>query len=298
MKLKQGTLRLIAGGWAFALSTASSALTIYGITGPNNLITFDSATPGTVNAPLAITGLAAGDAIVGIDFRPADGGLFGLGSGSRIYSINQTTGMATQVGMNGAFALNGSSFGFDFNPVPDRIRVTSNADQNLRLNPNSGALAATDSTLAFAATDANAGANPNIVGSAYTNSFLPSPRTPPPGTLLYGIDSLLDILVTQDPPNNGTLNTIGALGVNTSDQVGFDIFAIGNLGFASLTDEISGFSSLYSIDLGSGAATLIGGIGNGLSIRGIAVSQVPEPGSIAILAIGLAGLLGLRLRKS
>jgi Domain of unknown function (DUF4394)/PEP-CTERM motif len=298
MKLKNCAFGFISGALTLALAGQASALTIYGITGPNNLITFDSTTPGATSAPLAISGLIAGDSIVGIDFRTADGTLFGLGSGSRMYSINQSTGVATQVGANGAFTLTGSSFGFDFNPVVDRVRVTSNADQNLRLNPNNGALVATDSNLAFAVGDANAGANPNIVGSAYTNSFLPSPRTPPPGTLLYGIDSLLDILVTQDPPNNGTLNTIGALGVNTGDQVGFDIFAIGNLGFASLTDDTTGFSSLYSINLNSGAASLIGSIGSGLSVRGIAVSQVPEPGSLALLVLGLAGVLGLRRPKS
>ncbi|MBC7779283.1 MAG: DUF4394 domain-containing protein [Proteobacteria bacterium] len=298
MMVKHGTTRFLAGAIALALSAQASALTLYGITGPNNLISFDSATPGMTSAPLAITGLAAGDSIVGIDVRPANGALFGLGSGSRIYSLNPTTGVATPVGAAGAFALSGTSFGFDFNPVPDRIRVTSNNDQSLRLNPDTGALAATDSMLAFAGTDVNAGTNPNIVGSAYTNSIGPSPRTPPPGTLLYGIDSSLDILVTQDPPNDGILNTVGALGVNTSDQVGFDIFAPGNLAFASLTDGTSGFSSLYSINLTTGAATLIGGIGSGLAVRDIAVAQIPLPGSMALLIAGLAGMLGVYRRKA
>lgn len=298
MRFKSGTAGLIAGGFALALSAEVSAVAIYGITGPSNLIVFDSAAPGSASAPLAISGLVAGDSIVGIDFRPADGGLYGLGSGSRIYRINPNTGAATQVGADGAFTLSGRAFGFDFNPVPDRIRVVSDAGQNLRLNPNNGALAGTDSALAFAAGDPNAGANPNIVGSAYTNSVRPSPRTPPPGTLLYGIDFVLDILVTQNPPNNGTLNTIGALGVNTGELVGFDILAFGNQGFASLTDETSGLSSLYGINLATGAATLIGAIGSGLTIRDIAVSQVPEPGSLALIALGLAGLAGLRRRWS
>lgn len=296
---KRNTAALLFFGTSvLTLGAPASAATIYGITGPNSLVTFDSGAPGSLSAPLAVTGLAAGEALVGIDFRPADGTLFGLGSGSRIYNINQSTGAATQVGADGAFTLSGSAFGFDFNPVPDRIRITSNADQNLRLNPNNGALAATDTPLAFAAADPNAGTNPNVVGSAYTNSFAPSPRTPPPGTLLYGIDSNLDILLTQDPPNNGTLNTVGSLGVDTNDVVGFDISAFGNFGFASLTDDASGFSSLYSIDLATGAATLIGAIGNGLSLTGIAIAQVSEPASLAILASGLAGVFWIRRRAA
>jgi hypothetical protein len=71
-------------------------------------------------------------------------------------------------------AVNGTSFGFDFNPVPDRLRFVTDADQDLRLNPNDGTVAGTDGTLAFSAmmpTDPNAGTNPNVVGSAYTNNF-------------------------------------------------------------------------------------------------------------------------------
>ena len=43
--------------------------------------------------------------------------------------------------------LAGSDFGFDFNPTVDRIRLISDADQNLRLNPMTGGVAATDSML-------------------------------------------------------------------------------------------------------------------------------------------------------
>ena len=271
-----------------------SAATIVGLTTSNQLITFDSATPATASLPVAITGLQAGESVLGIDFRPATGALYGLGSTSRLYQINPATGVATQVGSAGAFALSGTSFGFDFNPVVDRIRVVSDADQNLRLNPNDGTLTATDTILAFAGADANSGANPLVVAAAYFNNVAGAATT-----TLYGIDAALDILATQNPPNNGTLNTVGPLGVNTTSLVGFDIESGTNLAFASLTAAGAAVSQLYTLNLATGAATLVGTIGGGVTIADISatLTPVPEPAAWGTLAGGLV-LLYLRRRRS
>ncbi len=286
---------LVAGAFAALLATAvpAQAITIYAVTATNNLITFDSATPGTVNTTVAITGLGAQD-IEAIDFRPATGGLFALTSGSNIFSINLLTGLATQVGANGAFTLSGggNTYGFDFNPTVDRIRLTSTAEQNLRLNPNDGTLTATDTNLAFGAGDVNAGANPNIAASAYTNSFAGAATT-----TLYNLDALQDVLVTQIPPNNGTLNTVGAVGVNLAGVVSFDIGG-GNSNLAFFTSGAGG-SSLYSINLTTGAGTLIGTVGSGLAIQGIAIAplaDVPEPSTLALLGLGL-GMVAWKKRR-
>ncbi|MBI1918453.1 MAG: DUF4394 domain-containing protein, partial [Planctomycetes bacterium] len=229
-----------------------------------SLLRFSAAAPGTILGTTPITGLVGGETIAGIDFRPATGQLYGLSSQSRLYVINPFTGAATQVGSSGAFTLNGTSFGFDFNPVPDRIRVTSDADQDLRLNPNDGTLTSNDPPLAYALGDPNFGVNPNVVGSAYTNSVAGTTTT-----TLYDIDSNLDILAIQNPPNNGTLNTVGPLGVDTSDVVGFDIVPGSNTALATLT--VGGVSSLYTINLTTGAATLVGNVGAGTVARGLAV---------------------------
>jgi hypothetical protein len=110
-----------------------------GLTTAGNLVSFDSAAPGTISSSVAITGLQAGEVLLGIDRRPANGLLYGLGSTSRIYTINTTTGVATPVGATPfAPALTGTAFGFDFNPVPDRIRVVSTDTTNFRLNPMRG----------------------------------------------------------------------------------------------------------------------------------------------------------------
>jgi hypothetical protein len=232
------------------------AVTVFGVNTSNQLVRFDSATPGTVNATLPITGLQAGEAILGIDFRPANGGLYGLGSTSRLYVINQATGVATQVGTASAFTLNGTDFGFDFNPVVDRIRVVSNTGQNLRLNPDTGGLAATDTPL-------NPG-TPNVNAAAYTNNFAGTTTT-----TLFVIDTTLDSLFRQDPPNAGTLNLVGPLGVDASNLNGFDIAPSTGVAYAALT--VAGTSRLYTINLLTGTATQAGAIGGGNTLRGLAV---------------------------
>lgn len=223
------------------------------LTSGNRLLTIDSATPGTVTKTVLVTGLGTGESLLGIDARPSTGALFGLGSTSRLYAINTGTGVATAIGSAGVFTLNGTSFGFDFNPTVDRIRLTSNTGQNLRVNPNDGTLSGTDTALAYAGTDVNNGQIPSIVGSAYTNSFATATAT-----VLYDIDSALDTLVIQNPPNNGTLNTVGNLGVDASNAVGFDISGTTGASFAAL--NVGGVTGLYTINLLSGAGTLVGAI--------------------------------------
>ncbi|MGQ0540459.1 MAG: DUF4394 domain-containing protein [Blastocatellia bacterium] len=249
-----------------AIETAmTSNYLVFGLTTANSLVRFNSSRPNTILGSVAITGLQGGENVLGIDFRPANGQLFALGSTSRIYRIDTTTGAATSVGTLTTPIL-GTNFGFDFNPVPDRIRITSDLEQNLRANPNDGTNLV-DSVLAYAAGDPNFGANPNVVASGYTNSFGGATAT-----TLYNIDSNLDILVTQNPPNAGTLNTIGSLGVNATGEAGFDIAAGNNTALAALSAPSATSSALYSVNLLTGAASLIGPIG-GAQLRDIAIAR-------------------------
>jgi uncharacterized protein (TIGR03437 family) len=247
---------------------------VYAVTASGKLISFNFFTPSAINSNVNITGLQPGELLVGVDFRPRTGQLIGVTNQSRVYSVNTLTGAVTQIG-TAPFtpAVTGVAYGVDFNPLPDLIRVVTNLDdQNLRVNPNTGAVAGVDTTLAYAPGDANAGANPNIVGSAYTNSYSGATVT-----TLYGIDSDLNTLVTQGgpngmpSPNGGQLFTVGQLGVDTTEMVGFDIAAPGNSALASLTTPGATTSSLYWIDLPTGTATLISQIGGGEMIRDLAI---------------------------
>lgn len=221
---------------------------------------------------MAITGLSAGETVVGIDFRPLDDALYAITNSSRLYTLNVTSGAATAAN-GGAFspALSGTAFGVGFNPQVDRLRIHTDAEQNLRVNQTVNPLVVlTDTVLAFVSTDPNFGQNPSIAGTAYTLSLRPAPVS----TELFGIDSNLDVLVVSDRPNGGTLRTIGALGVNTTENVGFDIAGDTDLAYASLTSTATptGSSRLYIINLRNGTATVIGTVGHPTPLRSIAVA--------------------------
>jgi hypothetical protein len=245
----------------FGMSARASADTVWGVTSTGNLITFDSATPGTVTT-VAITGLQVGETLLGIDQRPATGQLYGLGSTNRLYLINPTTGVATAVNAVPFAALDGTAFGFDFNPTVDAIRVVSNNEQNFRLNPNTGAIVNVDTDLTPAG---------SVVASAYVNNFAGTATT-----TLYGIDSAADTLVLQGginqspSPNLGVISDVGPLGVDTADEVGFDIGS-NNTAFAALNIAGGGTSTLFTINLNTGAATSVGAIGSGLLVTALAV---------------------------
>ncbi|HSD72562.1 MAG TPA: DUF4394 domain-containing protein [Thermoanaerobaculia bacterium] len=272
LRLGIGLLALVS----WITPVAARAETIYAVTSTNLLLTFDSATPGTA-ASVAITGLQAGENVVGIDLRPATGQLYALGSTSRLYTINTATGVATAVDGPFSPALSGTAFGFDFNPVVDRIRVVSDVGQNFRLNPDTGTVAGTDTNLSFAPSDPNFKVSPHVVASAYTNNFAGATST-----TLFGIDSNLDIGVVQGSPggtpvspNTGQLTSLLPLGVNTADAVGFDFSGVTGVGYVSLTPVTGAASSLYTV--GAQNVVLIGLIGTGFVVTDITVGVQGVP---------------------
>jgi hypothetical protein len=138
-----------------------------------------------------------------------------LGSNGRLYTINPVGAQAMATLVNEFVpALRdfdpSEGVGFDFNPAADAIRVV-NGDRNYRLLTNGLVVGEgppntfIPGALAYAPGDANEGATPAVSGAAYTNSIRGS--TQPTMTGLFDIDTDLDVLVRQNPANDGTLLT-------------------------------------------------------------------------------------------
>lgn len=270
-----------AGG---VVSTAHAEIA-FGVTAQQRLISFDTNTPGAIISGVAISGLALNEIVTGIDVRPNDNLLYALGSQNNLYRINPANGAATLVSAL-SIPLNGASFGFDFNPTgPVALRIVSNTGRNYRVtNPGTGGNVIQDTDLAYIAGDPAFGASPNITHVAYTNSVAGATST-----VLYGIDVGRDTLVRHVSPNAGTLSTIGTLGMGTNADIntvgGFDISGSTGRAFAATQNVSLSRSTLWGINLVTGAGTDLGEIGGGETL--VAFTLVPAPASFGLVGAGM-----------
>src|SRR5688572_30485329 len=93
---------------------ASGGTNVFGVTPAGNLVRFDRSTPANVTSIGAITGLAGGESVVGLDFRPFTGQLYAVTSANRLHTVNPSTGAATAVGAAFTPGLSGAVAGVDF----------------------------------------------------------------------------------------------------------------------------------------------------------------------------------------
>lgn len=267
-----------------ALCVPGYGVTIYAIDSQNRLVTFDSANPGvltsarTIRLPPLVTydSNRPLERIVSMAFRAADGPattrLWGLTNYGNIVPVNLA---AADIGLPVIKVnnLNGTAFGFGFDPTSAvNMLLVSNLDQNLRIKFNTGEVFTQTPLSYFMGTPAD----PNVVALAYDNNLSGvAQRTP------YMIDSAADTLVMLLPPfSDGVIRTVGPLGVNASEIAGLTIYTTGTVGspvntaFAAVTSPGDSASKLYTIDLSTGAATLVGAIGKyerGTYITAVAV---------------------------
>jgi hypothetical protein len=280
------TFSTLAAGLAMATALAfvpsapaladGGKLQMFGLTADQQLIRFreDRARTNKVLGP--ITNLSNDSVLVGIDFRPANGFLYALGNQGGIYTIDTDTAEATfrvQTTVNGQpVVLSGTSFGVDFNPTVDRLRVVGDDGQNLRINVDNG-VATVDGGLNFPGVPPA----PNtpalgITGVGYTNNDADANT----GTTLFDIDSSLDQIEIQLPPNAGALTLTGKLGVAANPDLGFDIWSDIDDGtttavraFATITTDIT---RLYEVNVLTGKARDRGRFRTGQQVIGLAIT--------------------------
>ena len=271
-----GWCTLLAASAFLPAHADAQSHTLYGLVqGSNTLLRFNSATPGTVET-LPINGIVTGELLRGIDFRPATGQLYaiatdGIGAQVRIYVINPATGLATGFAPVVTAPTFSIQWGMSFNPVPDRIRLVNSNGENLRLNPNNGALAGDDTNLTSPV------APPPIVDAvAYDRQFPGATQT-----TLFAINRATASLAVQGGingavppgPNGGSITDIGPLSVtlNAGSSTALDMTSNGIL-FAALRPTPLSTNGLYIVNTGTGTATLVGLIGDGtLEIGDLAV---------------------------
>jgi hypothetical protein len=231
-----------------------------GLTDDGRLVSFKVFSPFRTRDIGYVTGLSGSDtALVGIDFRVQDGQLYGVGNGGGVYTLDTKTAQATFVNAL-SVPLSGTSFGVDFNPAADRLRIVSNTGQNLAHNVNAGGTTAANGALTYTVPPAAPVAATGITAAAYTNNDLNQPAT---ATTLFDLDTMLNQVVIQSPPGAGLLVATGMLGVDAGSDAGFDIYSVvsggvtvANAPFATLMS--GGTYRFYFINATTGDASPLG----------------------------------------
>lgn len=274
-------------GLAVELNENPTVVGLNGTLTAPTLFSFSLRTPNTISSPVAVTGLAMGDQLLGIDARPATGELYGFvrnGTSGKLYTINPDTGAATlESSLTNAIAMGpalvfdaGKNYSIDFNPAADRLRIVSSGTgdgENYRINVDTGATIIESDRLAAPGGDAAGGdlqpdtgaptpaaADFSVTQIAYTRNFSSTIRPTPP-TKMFDIDSTNSTLLQQLPPNTGLLRQIGAIGGGLDNFAGFDVVG-GDDGARVIAGRVglTGPYSLFDINLSTGASTAAGAL--------------------------------------
>ncbi|MEQ3551317.1 DUF4394 domain-containing protein [Pseudonocardia nematodicida] len=253
-------------------ATKDSGLGVTGLAG-DKLVSFGTSAPGSVDVIGAVSGLEGDKYLVGIDYRVQDGLLYGVGDGGGIYEVDDSDASASKIGRL-SVDLDGEYFGVDFNPAANALRVISDSGQNLRQPFATMPLADTveDTALTNPATAPATGTVPatGVSAAGYTNNDLDDSTA----TTLFVLDTELDRVSVQSPANDGTLAPTGSLPAEIGPEAGLDVYStvvdgvtVANDAFAAV--EVNGEKRLWAVDLLTGDADDLGGLG--APVRAIAV---------------------------
>jgi len=243
-----GNLKMLAVAGVLAaapiVASGAQAGTMLGLVEGKWIVTID---PGTRKVVKGVD-IKGGGKLIGIDVRPADGLLYGVTADGSVVTVDPHSGQITPKSKLSETLKAGVVATVDFNPAADRLRIMGSDGTSLRVNVEDGK-ATVDGSHKFKEGDANAGKTPKIIAGAYANAMKGAQST-----MLYDIDATTNSLVTQAPPNDGVLNTVGPLGIKLEGAVGFNITTAGDKNEAWLTNG----GNLYAVDLQTGKATMVG----------------------------------------
>ena len=253
---------LMLGASLFA--SGAQAAPAYALTAANMLVAFDTDTRA-VSKTFAIKGVDG--PLLGIDFRPNDGKLYGVTGSGAIYTIDLATGIATKISQLDRKFEHGGRALVDFNPQADKLRLIGVNGTSFRVDVDKGAVTV-DGSLKYDPKDTNGAKKATVTMGAYTNA-MPKAR----GTELFNIDTALGILVLQSPPNDGVLQTRGPTGVKFTAEANIDIFLNASEdNVAYVLDR----GTLYTIDLKSGKATKSGPVRGTAAAIDIAIQPIKK----------------------
>ncbi|MCE2950324.1 MAG: DUF4394 domain-containing protein [bacterium] len=264
--------------------------TVFAATRSNQLIRFNSGSPGRIADFRPIIGMQQGEQVVGLDFRPTNGRLYALGTAGQLYVIDPATAIAEAIGPGRLRTLAIEDVGFDFDPQADRIRLVTPGGHNLRLDPDTGlpvdgdpvtpGLQA-DSELNYAAGEFERGRTPQLAAAAIVHR--PAAGNRPATTTQYAIDRRARTLVAQGshprafrrlPADTGQLHTIGPLALDLGDgPLSLDV-SHGQVALLCVSKD--GRSELYRLDLATAALERLGRIAFDEPVMAIAIAPPPS----------------------
>ena len=280
---------------ACAAATAS-AEEILGITTDNAIVAFDSANPGTVLGSRRIAGLDSFVAAIAV--RPADGSLYALTDGRRLYRVDRVSGLATPIGAGPIVPTLLGPASMSFDPATDELRIVTIFAQNLRVRPADGAVidgdpvrtgTQPDGALAYDPSDVAAGLAPRPVAVAHLGGFSVGTST----CFVVDAAAVGSLARLGDPEssggarNAGVLHTAGPLRFTAATN-GFDISAATGRAYLAVTIPGEQKSKLFEVSLFTGGATLIGDVGTATPLRSIAVD--PMAADLSARRVGLVAL--------
>ena len=236
---------------------SGGALSVVGLVADGTLVCFAEGTPGQLATVGTVTGLDQDTSLVGMDYRPANDTLYAVGNAGGIYTVDAGTATVSLVSRLSQ-PLQGTAFGVDFNPTVDRLRIISDAGQNLRVNVVDGI----GDRRRRAQHPRYAAGEP--CARRHRRRLHEQRRRPE-----HGDDAVRprhDERQHGDPGarQRRSLSPTGKLGVDAAGAVGFDIYSHGERrhddrpqALASIATS-DGATSLYRVDLLTGRARAIG----------------------------------------